>query len=84
MNGSHRLTSGLDALTTALLTATAVALSAAWITVLLAAFAALLGLGTTTLLVTALSLAIAFGACAGGSVACVAVGSLANRSPLRG
>ena len=85
MNGSRRLTSGLDALASSLLAATAVALSSAWLALLLAAFASLLDLGgTATLLVAALSLAMAFGACAFGSFACLAVGSLAGRAPLRG
>ena len=85
MTGSHRLTSGLEALGSSLLAATAIALSAAWLSLLLAAAAALLGLGgTAPLLVTALSLVMAFAACAGGSFACLAASRLASRAPLRG
>ena len=85
MTGSHPLSSGIDALASSLLAATAVALSAAWLAVLLAGLSALLGLGgAPTLLVTALSLAMAFAACAGGTLVCLALSSLAERAPLRG
>ena len=82
MIGPHRLTSGLDALASSLLAATAVAISAAWLAVLLAGCAAVAGIGVTgDLLLSSLSLLIAFGVCACGTAVAAAASRFTAREP---